>query len=169
MSQSTTQHRQAAPRAVRVAVVTVSDTRTLADDRGGQLLVDTLAAAGHQIERREIVPDDPERIGPLVAELADAATLDVVLITGGTGIAARDQTYETISGMLTKTLPGYGEIFRMLSYEDIGPAAMLSRAIGGVIGQVIVLTMPGSPAAVRLALDKLIVPELGHLVYEARK
>jgi molybdenum cofactor biosynthesis protein B len=147
----------------------VSDTRTLADDRGGALLVDMLSAAGHQIKRREIVPDDPQRIRPLVAELADANTLDAVLITGGTGITARDQTYETISDMLTKTLPGYGEIFRMLSYEDIGPAAMLSRAIGGVIGQVIVLTMPGSPAAVRLALDKLIVPELGHLVYEARK
>jgi molybdenum cofactor biosynthesis protein B len=92
-----------------------------------------------------------------------------VLITGGTGIAARDQTFETVSGLLTKTLPGYGELFRMLSYDDIGPAAMLSRAIGGVIGTVLVLTMPGSPAAVELAMNRLIVPELGHLVYEARK
>jgi molybdenum cofactor biosynthesis protein B len=169
MSDSTAQHRKAAPPTVRCAVVTVSDTRTLADDRGGQLLVDMLTAVGHEVVRREIVPDEPKKIGPLLAELADAAVTDAVLITGGTGIAARDQTFETVSLMLTKTLPGYGEIFRMLSYKDIGPAAMLSRAIGGVIDQVVVLTMPGSPAAVRLAMEKLICPELGHLVYEARK
>ena len=169
MSESTAQHRKAAPQSVRCAVVTVSDTRTLADDRGGQLLVEMLAAAGHQVVRREIVPEDPTRIRTLVTELANAAVADAVLVTGGTGISARDQTYETVSQMLTKTLPGYGEIFRMLSYEDIGPAAMLSRAIGGVIGHVILLTMPGSPAAVRLAMEKLICPELGHLVYEARK
>jgi molybdopterin adenylyltransferase len=169
MSESTTQHRKAAPQSVRCAVVTVSDTRTLADDRGGLLVVEMLAAAGHQVVRREIVPDEPTRIRALVTELADVTVADAVLVTGGTGISARDQTYETVSQMLTKTLPGYGEIFRMLSYDDIGPAAMLSRAIGGVIGQVILLTMPGSPAAVRLAMEKLICPELGHLVYEARK
>lgn len=169
MSESTQQHRKAAPVSVRCAVVTVSDTRTLENDRGGEMLATSLAGAGHQVVRREIVPDDPARIAPLVTELADAAAMDAVLITGGTGIAPRDQTFETISGLLTKTLPGYGELFRMLSYEDIGPAAMLSRTIGGVIGPVVVLTMPGSPAAVRLALDKLILPELAHLVYEARK
>jgi molybdenum cofactor biosynthesis protein B len=150
-------------------VVTVSDTRTLADDRGGQLVVEMLTAVGHQVMRREIVPDDPGRIRGLLGELADANTIDAVLITGGTGIAARDQTFETVSQLLTKPLPGYGEIFRMLSYDDIGPAAMLSRAIGGLIGHVVVLTMPGSPAAVRLAMEKLICPELSHLVYEARK
>ncbi|MEX2091134.1 MAG: MogA/MoaB family molybdenum cofactor biosynthesis protein [Pirellulales bacterium] len=169
MSQSTQQHRQAAQKTVRCAVVTVSDTRTLENDRGGQLLNDCLTAAGHTVTRREIVPDDPNRIRSLVEELADATALDAILITGGTGIAARDQTYETVSGLLTKTLPGYGELFRMLSYEDIGPAAMLSRTIGGLIGQVVLLTMPGSPAAVQLALDKLILPELAHAVYEARK
>jgi molybdenum cofactor biosynthesis protein B len=169
MSQSTQQHRQAAPQAVRCAVVTVSDTRTLENDRGGQLLAESLTAAGHTVARREIVPDEPNRIRSLVEELADATVLDAILITGGTGIAARDQTFETVSGLLTKTLPGYGELFRMLSYDDIGPAAMLSRTIGGVIGQVVLLTMPGSPAAVRLALDKLILPELAHVVYEARK
>jgi molybdenum cofactor biosynthesis protein B len=169
MSQSTQQHRQAAPQAVRCAVVTVSDTRTLENDRGGQLLEESLTAAGHTVARREIVPDEPNRIRALVEELADATTLDAILITGGTGIAERDQTFETVSGLLTKTLPGYGELFRMLSYEDVGPAAMLSRTIGGVIGQVVLLTMPGSPAAVRLALDKLILPELAHVVYEARK
>lgn len=169
MSQSTQQHRATAPQTVRCAVVTVSDTRTLENDRGGQLLEDSLTAAGHSVTRREIVPDDPNRIRALVEELADATRLDAILITGGTGIAARDQTFETVSGLLTKTLPGYGELFRMLSYADVGAAAMLSRTIGGLIGQVVLLTMPGSPAAVRLALDKLILPELAHVVYEARK
>lgn len=169
MSESTQQHRAEAKKVVRCAVITVSDTRTLETDRGGAMLVESLAAAGHTITRREIVPDDPNRIRSLVDELADATALDAILITGGTGIAARDQTYETVSGMLTKTLPGYGELFRMLSYEDIGPAAMLSRTIGGVVGQVVLLTMPGSTAAVRLALDKLILPELAHVVHEARK
>ena len=169
MSDTTDQHRQAAPQAVRCAVVTVSDTRTLATDRGGELIVTLLESAGHPSVRREIVPDDPQRIGALIAELANASDVDAVLVTGGTGIAPRDQTFETIGCMLTKPLPGYGELFRMLSYGDIGPAAMLSRAIGGVIGRVVVLTMPGSPAAVQLAMEKLIVPELGHLVYEARK
>ena len=96
-------------------------------------------------------------------------TGNTILITGGTGITARDQTFETVSGLLSKTMPGYGELFRMLSYDDIGPAAMLSRAIGGVLNHVIILTMPGSTAAAQLAMDKLIVPEIGHLVYEARK
>jgi len=169
MSQSTQHHRQAAPKAVRCAVVTVSDTRTLENDRGGQLLEESLTAAGHTVTRREIVPDEPNRIRALVEELADANVLDAILITGGTGITARDQTFETVSGLLTKTLPGYGELFRMLSYDDVGPAAMLSRTIGGLVGQVVLLTMPGSPAAVRLALDKLILPELAHVVYEARK
>jgi molybdenum cofactor biosynthesis protein B len=169
MSESTQQHRAEARKSVRCAVVTVSDTRTLENDRGGQMLAESLTAAGHSITRREIVPDDPNRIRALVEELADATVLDAILVTGGTGIAARDQTFETVSSLLTKTLPGYGELFRMLSYEDIGPAAMLSRTIGGVIGQVVLLTMPGSPAAVRLALDKLILPELAHVVHEARK
>lgn len=169
MSTSTTQHRQESPRSVRVAVVTVSDTRTIETDRGGQLVVDMLASSGHMIAGREITPDEPARIRALIEKFADPQAIDAVLITGGTGITARDQTYETISGLLTKTMPGYGELFRMLSYEEIGPAAMLSRAIGGVMGGVLVLTMPGSVAAVRLAMEKLIVPEIGHLVYEARK
>ena len=169
MSQSTTQHRCESPKSVRCAVVTVSDTRTLETDRGGKLVMDLLTAGGHQVTGREIVHDDPAEIEPLVRRLADPAATDAILITGGTGIAARDRTYETISGLLTKTMPGYGELFRMLSYADIGPAAMLSRAIGGVRNKVILLTMPGSVAAVQLAMEKLIVPEIGHLVFEARK
>jgi molybdenum cofactor biosynthesis protein B len=169
MSQSTAQHRSESPKSVRCAVVTVSDTRTLETDRGGQLVVELLTAAGHEAVAREIVPDYPGKIGPLVQRLADPAAVDAVLITGGTGITARDQTFETISALLTKTMPGYGELFRMLSYADIGPAAMLSRAVGGVRNNVVVLTMPGSVAAVQLAMEKLIAPEIGHLVYEARK
>src|SRR5262249_28464995 len=163
------QHRCQSPKTVRCAVVTISDTRTLENDRGGELIVTQLSAGGHEITSRHIVRDDPREIEPLLLKLADPDVTDAVLLTGGTGIAARDRTFETISGLLTKAMPGYGELFRMLSYEDIGPAAMLSRAVGGVLNNVIVLTMPGSVAAVQLAMEKLIVPEIGHLVYEARK
>jgi molybdenum cofactor biosynthesis protein B len=150
-------------------VITVSDTRTLETDRGGKLVVDLLLAGGHLLTERQIVRDDPREIEPLVLKLADPSLTDAVLITGGTGIAERDKTFETVSGLLTKTMPGYGELFRMLSYADIGPAAMLSRAVGGVINNVVILTMPGSVAAVQLAMEQLIVPEIGHLVFEARK
>ena len=168
-SQSTTQHRCDSPKSVRCAVITVSDTRTLQTDRGGKLVADLLTAGGHQLAGRHIAPDDPREIEPLVRKLAEPESVDAILITGGTGIAQRDQTFETISGLLTKAMPGYGELFRMLSYDDIGPAAMLSRAVGGVMNKVVILTMPGSTAAVQLAMDKLIVPEIGHLVFEARK
>ena len=116
---------------------------------------------------RHLIPDDPARMRPLLDELRQRADVDAVLLTGGTGITSRDQTYETVTGLLTKPLPGYGELFRMLSYAEIGAAAMLSRAVGGLMDRTVVLTMPGSPAAVRLAMDKLILPELGHLVREA--
>jgi molybdenum cofactor biosynthesis protein B len=169
MSTSVEQHRSEGPAAVRCAVVTVSDTRTLATDTGGQTVVDRLTAAGHVVVERHIVPDEPERLRPLLIELRQRADVDAVLLTGGTGIASRDQTYETVAGLLTKPLPGYGELFRMLSYGEIGAAAMLSRAVGGLLGRAVVLTMPGSTAAVRLAMDKLILPELGHLVREARR
>lgn len=169
MSESTKQHRCASPQKVRCAVVTISDTRKHENDRGGELIVNLLTEAGHQVSSRQIVRDDPREIEPLVRKLADPEATDAVLMTGGTGIAARDQTFETVSELLDKEMPGYGELFRMLSYDDIGPAAMLSRAIGGVLNNVIVLTMPGSVAAVQLAMEKLIVPEIGHLVYEARK
>jgi len=169
MSQSTNQHRCDSPKSVRCTVVTISDTRTLENDRGGTLIVEMLESGGHELSGRHIVRDDPKEIEPLLRKLADPNSTDAILMTGGTGIAARDQTFETVSSLLTKSMPGYGELFRMLSYSDIGPAAMLSRAVGGVLNNVIVLTMPGSVAAVRLAMEKLIVPEIGHLVYEARK
>jgi len=163
------EHRALSPAIVRCAVLTVSDTRTLETDSGGQLCVDLLTGGGHQVVRRDLCPDDPRRIEQLVSQWAEGGNMDAVLVTGGTGISARDQTHEAIAGLLTKRLDGYAELFRMLSYQEIGPAAMLSRALGGVVGRTIVLTMPGSPAAVRLAMEKLIVPELGHLVREAQR
>jgi molybdenum cofactor biosynthesis protein B len=169
MSESVCQHRSQAPTTLQCAVITVSDTRTPETDTGGKAVADYLTAAGHSVLAKEIIPDEPDRMRPLVASLAERGDIDAILLTGGTGIGSRDQTYETISGMLTKPLPGYGEIFRWLSFEDVGPAAMLSRATGGLIGRTVVLTMPGSPAAVRLAMEKLIVPEIGHLVREARR
>lgn len=162
-------HRATAPVAVRCAVITVSDTRTLETDTGGATLVEGLTGAGQGVVSREILPDEPARIRESLERLRDSGECDAILLTGGTGISSRDETFETVSGMLTKSLPGYGELFRWLSFQEIGPAAMLSRAVGGVMGRVLVLTMPGSPAAVRLALERLILPELGHLVRESRR
>ena len=118
---------------------------------------------------REIVPDEPERMRPLLEAWRVRDGLDAILITGGTGISARDRTYETVSALLTKVLPGYGELFRMLSYAEIGAATILSRAVGGLMGELAVFVMPGSSAAVRLAMTKILIPELPHIVREARK
>jgi molybdenum cofactor biosynthesis protein B len=147
----------------------VSDSRTLETDLGGRLIVELLTGAGHQAAVRHIIADDPQPMRVLLAELCQPGMVDAVLLTGGTGIARRDQTFETVSQLLDKPLPGYGELFRALSYAEIGAAAMLSRAIGGIIGQTVVLTMPGSPAGVKLAMTRLILPELPHLVREARR
>jgi molybdopterin adenylyltransferase len=168
-STSAEEHRQSAPPAVRCAVVTVSDTRTVENDKSGQLIATDLREAGHAVIEYVIVPDEPEPLCAAVLKYAESSDVDAVLLTGGTGIAARDQTPETIAALLTKELPGYGELFRMLSYQEIGAAAMLSRAQGGLIGDTLVLTMPGSTAAVKLAMEKLILPEIGHLIKHARK
>ena len=163
------EHQAQGPRLVRCAVITVSDTRTLETDTGGRAVIENLTAAGHSVVSREIIPDEPGRMRPLLESLSRRDDVDVILLTGGTGISSRDQTFETVSSLLNKSLPGYGEIFRLLSYQEIGPAAMLSRAVGGVMAGKIVLTMPGSPAAVRLAMEKIIVPQLAHLLREARR
>ena len=167
-SVSAEEHRQKSPTEVRCAVITVSDTRTRETDSSGQAAVDLLLSAGHQVAERVIVPDEPVQIERLVRRLSQSDEIDAIFLTGGTGVASRDQTPETLSKMLTKELPGYGELLRMLSYQEIGPAAMLSRAMGGLIGEKVLLTMPGSTAAVRLAFEKLILPELAHLVSLAR-
>ncbi|MEM8866571.1 MAG: MogA/MoaB family molybdenum cofactor biosynthesis protein [Planctomycetota bacterium] len=163
------QHHASDASAVACAVITVSDTRTEADDRGGQTLVELLEEAGHQVVAKHIVPDEPAEIRSLLETLINDGSVSAVLLTGGTGISQRDQTCETVASLLTKPLPGYGELLRMLSYQEIGAKAMLSRAVGGVAGQTVVLTMPGSPAAVRLAMQQVILPTLGHLVREATK
>lgn len=166
---SVQQHRSEAPDHVRAAVITISDTRTKESDTSGKKIVDLLQAAGHEIVAWEIIPDEPQRIHALIGTLRQMPNLDAILLTGGTGVGSRDQTFETIAPMLTKTLPGFGELFRMLSYEEIGAAAMLSRAIGGLIDRTVVLAMPGSTPAVRLAMEKLVLPEIKHLVREARR
>lgn len=163
------EHRATAPTSLRCAVITVSDTRSIESDTGGQAVIELLAAAGHQVAVRQIIKDEPAPMRTLLTELAGQDDLQAILLTGGTGLSSRDQTFETVTGLLTKPLPGYGELFRMLSFAEIGAAAMLSRATGGLIGRTVVLTMPGSPAGVRLAMQRLIVPELGHLVREARR
>ena len=167
-SDSAAQHRDESPDNVACAVITVSDTRTLENDRSGDAAVELLNTNDHTIVGREIVPDEPSQIRDLVSRWVADNAVEAILITGGTGIAARDQTPDVITEMLTKEIPGYGELLRMLSYEEIGPAAMLSRACGGMIKQTLVLMMPGSTPAVRLAMDKLILPELAHLVAHGR-
>lgn len=163
------EHRKEAPQVVRCAVITVSDTRTLETDTGGKTVVDLLTEAGHEVIDRRIIPDEPAPMLELLGVLKDRRDVDAILMTGGTGLGSRDQTFETVSSLLSKPLPGYGELFRMLSYDQVKAAAMLSRAVGGLIDRTVVLTMPGSRAAVELAMTKLILPELGHLVREARR
>ncbi len=169
MSSVPEQHRAQAPQVVRCIVITVSDTRTLGTDTGGGTVVELLTAGGHQVVERHIIRDEPGPMRDLLAALRERPDVDAILMTGGTGLGSRDQTFETVQGLLTKVLPGYGELFRMLSFSEIGAAAMLSRAVGGLLGRKVLLTMPGSQAGVRLALQRLIVPELGHLVREARR
>lgn len=164
------QHRDAAgDPSVGCAVITVSDSRTEATDTSGQLIRQRLAEAGHRWEVYQIVPDEPERITPLLERLIAAPEIEAVLLNGGTGIARRDRTFDVVSRLLEQTLPGFGEIFRLLSYEQVGAAAMLSRAVAGVAGGTLLFAMPGSPNAVELAVDKLILPELAHLVWELRR
>ncbi len=162
------EHRHEAPRSVRIFVVTASDTRTEAEDGSGAFLRASAAAAGHAIAGYRIVKDEPAAIRAALDEAA-AAGADAVVVNGGTGIAARDRTYEAVAALLEKRIDGFGELFRMLSFEEIGAAAMLSRAVAGVWGGRAVFSVPGSEAAVRLAWEKLIGPEIGHVVRELRK
>ena len=161
---STEQHRKTAPASVRVFVLTISDTRTEADDSSGDAIVQLLTAAGHELAGRSIVKDDPGAVRAMVENAA--RTAEVVITTGGTGITSRDSTYEAITGLLDKRLDGFGELFRMLSFQDVGSAAMLSRACAGTVGRAAVFSLPGSESAVRLAMDRLIIPEVGHVVRE---
>jgi molybdenum cofactor biosynthesis protein B len=169
VSESVERHREASPERVRVAVMTISDTRTPETDTGGNAIVELLREAGHGISRREIIKDDAPRIEVVLQELLAAADVDAVITSGGTGISARDTTYEVVSRVIDKKLDGFGEVFRMLSYREIGAAAILSRAVAGAAGSKFVACLPGSTNAVRLAMEKLLVPEISHVVFELRK
>jgi molybdopterin adenylyltransferase len=166
---SSAEHRATSPASVRCYVITVSDTRTEETDTGGKAVAELLAAGGHMVVGRHIVRDEPAEVAALVALNADSDHVDVIITTGGTGITRRDSTFEAIDGLLEKRLPGFGELFRVLSFQEIGAAAMLSRACMGTCRGKIVVALPGSENAVRLALTRLLVPELGHLVNETRR
>ncbi len=165
------QHREIAGHGpVTVALVTVSDTRTPDTDENGIYLRDTFTALGHVVAGYGIIKDEPDQVAAILDNMATIPGVQLVIFNGGTGIAPRDTTYDVIAGKLEKTLPGFGELFRMLSYEQVGAAAMLSRATAGVYRRKLVISMPGSPKAVRLAVEKLILPEINHLAWEiARK
>lgn len=157
-------HKAHAPSRVRCAVITASSTRTAEDDAAGRLLQDLLAEAGHPVAFYRVVPDDVAAIQAAVREAAEAAR--VVLVTGGTGLAPTDVTVEAVTPLLDRRLPGFGELFRWLSYQEIGTAAILSRALAGVVEGRFVACLPGSPAGARLALEQVLLPELGHIVQQ---
>ena len=153
---------------LRIALVTISDTRTAETDLSGRFLEEQVRADGHQVLTYRVVPDEPSLIEQTLSELL-ASAAQVILINGGTGISSRDGTFEVVQRRMEKILPGFGELFRMLSFQEVGPAAMLSRATAGLCSGRIVVSLPGSPAAVRLAWEQLLRPELRHLVREATR
>ncbi len=154
---------------VRCAILTISDSRTEASDTSGRAIAGLLTAAGHEVVDRRIVPDEPALVAPVVLAWAAGSDLRVIITTGGSGISRRDSTYEAIHGLIEKELPGFGELFRMLSFREIGSAAMLSRAMAGTIARTAVFVLPGSEHAVRLAMTSLILPELPHIDRELTK
>ena len=163
------EHRATAPRSIGCWVLTVSDTKTPETDTSGQLIRKLLIDAGHEVVGSSIVRDEPKDVQRVIREACANDAVRAVLVTGGTGVTSRDSTYEAIEALLDKRLPGFGELFRMLSYQEVGAAAMMSRAQLGVHARRIVVSMPGSPNACRLALEKLVIPELSHLIREVSR
>jgi len=157
------------PIAARLAVLTVSDTRTPESDRSGRRIRELLEGDGHRVLDYAVLPDEPTVVVERVSEWLANAECDGVVVSGGTGVSARDRTYEALTRILDKRLDGFGELFRMLSYEQVGSAAMLSRAVGGVARGKLLFSLPGSTPAVELGLTRLVLPELGHLLAELRK
>lgn len=162
---------QAAANPIRAgfAVVTLSDTRTRDTDTSGQLIRERLIAQGHSLIAESIIPDEPADLNRLLDAYFADETIDVIITNGGTGLSKRDHTIDVIEPRLQRLIPGFGELFRMLSYREIGSAALLSRAVAGVTGSTLVFALPGSTAACRLALDELLLPQLRHLIREIRK
>lgn len=163
------QHRSYAPTTLGFALVTVSDSRVASNDGSGQLLKELILGVQHEVIRSTIVPDDVEAIRSISLENLRSQQVDVVVLAGGTGLAPRDMTVEAVEPLFERRIEGFGELFRMLSYKKIGPAAMLSRAVAGVTGRKAVFALPGSPAAVRLAMEELILPEAAHLIGQLRR
>ncbi len=145
------------------AIITISDTRTFANDKSGQIIQDLLTQSGHNIIDYQIIKDDPELIKKIVENIADNNNIHCLITNGGTGISPQDHTYDVLEKLLDKTLSGFGEIFRFLSYQEIGSRAIASRALGGIYQGKLVFSLPGSTGAVKLGLEKLIIPELNHL------
>ena len=168
-SHAAREHKAEAPASVPCVVVTCSDTRTASTDGSGQLMMRLLKEHGHEVTGYHVVKDEPQEIRSIVEHTAKDDRVRVILINGGTGITRRDSTFEAIEGMLEKRLSGFGELFRSLTYQEIGAAAMMSRATAGVYRGRIIFSTPGSEHAVRLAMEKLILPELGHVVQQLRK
>jgi molybdenum cofactor biosynthesis protein B len=160
-------HRKTAVAAVRCAVLTISDTRKVESDASGRTIVELLEAAGHAVAKRQILRDEPKDVHEAV--IGQLGGVDVIITTGGTGITSRDSTYEAVVELFEKQLDGFGELFRVLSYQEVGSAAMLSRACAGVSRGTAIFLLPGSENAVRLAMTKLILPEIGHVVRELRR
>jgi len=158
------EHRGYAPGSVPCFILTVSDSRTLETDTSGRAIAALLEDAGHRVEGREVVPDEPHQVLDAVRRRLDDGRARAVITTGGTGFAKRDTTFEALGTLFEKTIVGFGELFRVLSYEQVGAAAMLSRATAGIAGRTAIFLLPGSEDAVRLAMSKLILPELGHLI-----
>lgn len=163
------EHRALSPTRVSCFVLTVSDTRTLGTDTSGQTIAALLEAAGHAVTGRQAVRDEPLDVARVIRDQLGKGDVRIIITTGGTGISRRDSTYEAVTALFDKQLDGFGELFRMLSFQDIGSAAMLSRATAGIAAGCAIFMLPGSEAAVRLAMDKLILPELGHVVRELTK
>jgi molybdenum cofactor biosynthesis protein B len=165
MSAEEHRHKAESQGSVPIAIVTVSDTRTPETDTSGQIIRTLAEAAGHRVVGHRIVKDEPVQVEDALEEFTQTEAR-LIIFNGGTGISQRDRTYDVISRKLEKTLPGFGEIFRMLSYDQVGAAAMLSRATAGVYHNKVIFSTPGSPDAVRLAVEKLILPEIQHLAWE---
>jgi len=163
------EHKRHAPRSVRCAVITISDSRTEADDESGVLIKQRLVVDGHEVADYTLLRNDPAAIAAKLQELVEREDVQVIITSGGTGIGRRDVTIDTVEPMLAKRLDGFGELFRQLTYEEIGTGSIMSRALAGVIGGKVIFCFPGSPGAATLAMDRIILPELGHVVREATR
>lgn len=160
------EHKEKAKKLVSCAVITVSDSRTEETDAGGKILKEELSSAGHKIIYYQVIKDEPDQIRELLLKLSEEPNCQAMIFNGGTGISRRDRTFDVIDSFLEKRLVGFGEVFRYLSYLDIGSSAIMSRATAGSYKGRVIISIPGSPAAVKLAVEKLILPEIAHMVWE---